>query len=153
MKTKLFLIPPLCVALLFTSLFCILIAGVVLTAKREWTFVGRDVVSTGYVKLQNVEVSGSGVMGMMLTTAYSKADSCHYPTKNGKCLTASGTIARPGVAACPRDWPFGKKFSLVGKEYTCEDRYATYLSPRLDIWVESGALEWGAQEKVIYVAE
>ena len=84
----------------------------------------------------------------MLTTAYSKKDSCHYP-KGDKCLTASGTIAKEGIAACPRNWPFGKKFYLDGREYTCQDRYASYLSPRLDIWVENDAADWGAQKKII----
>ena len=88
------------------SLFFILLAGAVLTAKREQTFVGSDIVSTGYVKLENGEM---GESIEMLTTAYSKADSCHYP-KGDKCLTASGEIAKVGVAACPRTGHSVKSF-------------------------------------------
>ena len=69
------------------SLFFILLAGAVLTAKREQTFVGSNVVSTGYVKLENGEMSESGVRGLASWYGESKEEcmgcSSHRITKCG----------------------------------------------------------------------
>ena len=73
----------------------------------------------------------------MLITHYSALDSCHYP-KEQKCLVASGKVAEIGMVACPIRYPFGTKFELSGRIYTCEDRYNADLSDRLDIFVGYG---------------
>jgi len=49
--------------------------------------------------------------------------------------TASGLPAGPGVAACPPDWPLGTRIVVEGYgPATCLDRYAPYLSRRVDLW-------------------
>mgnify|MGYP001578073688 CR=1 FL=1 len=74
---------------------------------------------------------------LMPITNYSEYDSCHYPVKGG-CLTASGTIASETTIACPRHWPLGTKVLIEDKEYTCEDRYNSNLSDRIDVWAGYG---------------
>ena len=50
--------------------------------------------------------------------------------------TASGVISGPGVAACPPDVRMGTRLVIEGVgEVQCLDRYASWLSPRVDVWV------------------
>ncbi len=52
--------------------------------------------------------------------------------------TASGAPVGPGVAACPRWMEFGTRLQLSGKvelAVTCLDRYAGWLTDRVDVWV------------------
>src|SRR5690242_20072263 len=53
-------------------------------------------------------------------------------------ITADGTPVGPDVAACPPDWPFGTVVSVQFEDgpriVICHDRYATFLSPRVDVW-------------------
>ena len=53
-------------------------------------------------------------------------------------ITADGTPVGPDVAACPPDWPFGTVVSVQFEDgprtVVCHDRYAAFLSPRVDVW-------------------
>lgn len=74
-----------------------------------------------------------------IVTQYSYADSCHNVV-DGKCLMASGRAVYVGAVACPRFLPLGSKVQIDGKNYTCEDRYATWVDtkrgmPTIDIFV------------------
>ena len=76
---------------------------------------------------------------IMAITAFSKKDSCHYPTGD-KCLTASGKVVADGMVACNKRYAFGTKFIIDGKEYICEDRYNEKLDltrgyETVDIWM------------------
>ena len=132
-------------SLLKTSLF-ILVVSVVSTALYARSNVLLDRGKEPVHIISKIRLNKGVLRGEMMVTAYSKESSCHYP-KNGKCLTAMGTYAREGIVACPRDWALGVKVLIASKEYTCEDRYAKYLSPRLDVWVEDHeeALNWGVK--------
>lgn len=79
-------------------------------------------------------------------TRYGRADSCHNPkTVNGKvlCLTAIGRDTKEGVTvACPKSIKLGTKVQILGRTYTCEDRYADWLDtkrgmPTFDIFLEA----------------
>ena len=68
-------------------------------------------------------------------TAYSEYDSCHYPG----CPMASGTKAYIGAIACPRAYALGTKVEIEGMGvYTCEDRTATFVDGRFDIFTGYG---------------
>lgn len=74
-------------------------------------------------------------------TNYSPTDSCHYKNRKGECLTASGLVAREGLAACPRSIPFGTRIRVANREYTCADRTAQWVQRRygatFDLYVNS----------------
>lgn len=133
---------------IFSSITLGIIATALLFGTRHYLVTGDVKTSTNITHIR----LGEKIVREILTTAYDKKSSCHYPVKEG-CLTASGKIAKEGMAACPRDWKLGQKFYLDGKEYTCQDRYAKYLSPRLDLWMENGARDYGVQEKTIYLVK
>lgn len=49
--------------------------------------------------------------------------------------TASGTYTHPGTAACPPTLRFGTELAIAGVGVVrCEDAYARWLSPRVDVW-------------------
>jgi len=83
-------------------------------------------------------------------TAYSEYDSCHYPAEGG-CLTASGKIAKEGMAASNL-YPFGTKLIIGGREFTVEDRISKRYNNRIDIFMGYGedgsqkAKEWGLKK-------
>ncbi len=74
------------------------------------------------------------------------------PANNG--LTASGTITRPGVAACGPGLPFGTHILLAtGRVVICLDRGGLISDGHLDIWIpvdidgtETTALRMGRRE-------
>lgn len=45
-------------------------------------------------------------------------------TDSSPDVTANGESVYVGGLACPRKYPFGQKFLIEGKEYTCNDRMA-----------------------------
>jgi len=67
-------------------------------------------------------------------TFYTKESSCHFPDNFGLglCQTASGQYGKEGVAACPRNIPFGTIIEIQGQRYICLDRYAQYLDKQRD---------------------
>lgn len=49
--------------------------------------------------------------------------------------TADGTPTGPGVAACPPGW-MGRTLAIEGVgTVVCHDAYASWLSPRVDVWL------------------
>lgn len=97
-------------------------------------------------------------------TAYSEIDSCHYPTKGGGCLTASGYVAKNGVSvACPYNIELGTQIEIAGKEYKCHDRTAHWVQNELgetyDIFVGYGkeahqkAKQFGSQNLKVKIYE
>jgi len=69
-------------------------------------------------------------------------------------IAANGHHVYDGLLACSREYAFGTKVTINGREYTCGDRmarkfdHATNLSmtkPHFDIWMtrKSDALAWG----------
>jgi hypothetical protein len=88
-------------------------------------------------------------------TAYSEIDSCHY----AGCPMASGVRAYVGAAACPSWYQLGTKIQILGEIYTCEDRTATRLDGRFDIFMGYGkashqrALQFGIQKLQVLILE
>jgi hypothetical protein len=86
-------------------------------------------------------------------TMYSKIETCPYT----QCITASGRkidASDTDVIACPREYKFGTRVIINGKEYVCEDRTAKRYNGRWDIWNGDdyqGALEWGRQTKTLLI--
>lgn len=75
--------------------------------------------------------------GILIAVASARAEPMDVTAYTLSGKTASGTIARPGSAACPPWYAFGKRLHLSGKfelDVTCEDHYAYWLSPRIDVW-------------------
>lgn len=72
---------------------------------------------------------------LILVTAYSEYDSCHYKD----CKVASGERASMGMIACPRRIKLGTKvwIETMGT-FTCADRYNKGLSDRFDIFFGYG---------------
>ena len=97
------------------------------------------------------------VLVLANVTHYTKQSSCHYPAKNGGCLTASGKIATPNkTAACPRKYKFGTKIKIDGKMYECQDRTAKKYGDRFDIFTDESlkeAFKWGKQLKQVEIYE
>jgi len=80
-----------------------------------------------------------------IQTRYSRADSCHNKRGN-ECLTAIGRDTKQNhTVACPRSLKLGTRIMIEGKEYVCEDRYATWLDgkrglPTVDVFAEADML-------------
>lgn len=114
----------------------------------------RDEVEMTYTKTITARVS-----------RYSELDSCHYPTKDGGCLTASGEVATAGHSiACPYDIPLGTVVSIAGVSYTCDDRTARWVQdgfslPTFDIFEGYGeqahtdAINFGAQTLDVTISQ
>lgn len=86
-------------------------------------------------------------------TAYSEYDSCHT---GASCLMASGVKAYVGAAACPRSYSLGTMVEVEGLgRYKCEDRTATWVDGRIDIFTGYGqegyneAIQFGKQVRKI----
>jgi len=91
-------------------------------------------------------------LGTRTITGYSSTiDQCD----SDPFITASGTEVRYGIAACPRDIPFGTKIKIDGKTYICEDRLNKKYDDRFDIWFPSRreALDYGLQQKEVIIIE
>ena len=77
-------------------------------------------------------------------------------TSSPRAVTASGSHAFDGAAACPRKYPFGTRFMIEGKIYECRDRLNRKYDNRFDIWKpsSSAARSFGKQTlKVVPVNE
>lgn len=78
---------------------------------------------------------GGAAMPTILVTGYS------LPGR-----TASGEAVGVGVAACPPWMAFGTLVHLSGKvelDVHCADRYAYWLSPRIDVWTRYSREAYG----------
>lgn len=87
-------------------------------------------------------------------TAYTGVESCHNPN----CAMASGKRAYVGAVACPRSIPLGTRVEIGSLgTYICEDRTATYVDGRYDIFFGYtqedyyAALEFGKQYMTITI--
>jgi 3D (Asp-Asp-Asp) domain-containing protein len=81
-------------------------------------------------------------------TAYSSSPD---ETWGDPFITASGREVFEGLVACPRRFPFGTRFLIGSRIYTCWDRLHARFDHRFDIWKPSKeeALEFGRQVLVI----
>ena len=52
-------------------------------------------------------------------------------------ITASGKTTKHGIVACPRQYPFGTRVEILGKEYVCEDRMNRRYDDEWDIWMQT----------------
>ena len=64
---------------------------------------------------------------------------------------ASGREVYDGLVACPRRYPFGTRFRIGSRIYTCWDRLHMRFDHRFDIWKPSKeeALRFGKRVLVI----
>jgi 3D (Asp-Asp-Asp) domain-containing protein len=85
-------------------------------------------------------------------TAYSSEPE---QTDDTPFVTASGKRVRKGIAACPRDIPFGTEIEIDGEVYICEDRMSQKYDGRFDVWMktEEEAWEFGRQLKEVKILE
>ena len=81
-------------------------------------------------------------------TAYSSSPD---ETWGDPFITASGREVHDGLVACPRKFPFGTRFRIGSRIYTCWDRLHTRFDHRFDIWKSSKqeALRFGKRVIVI----
>lgn len=85
-----------------------------------------------------------------IITAYSSSPN---ETDDTPFITASGRRVFDGVVACPRRYPFGTRFKIGGRAYTCWDRLHYRFDDRFDIWMatKSQALQFGFRKLVVEV--
>ena len=86
-------------------------------------------------------------------TAYCSCSKCCGKTTG---RTASGTKATAGrTIAAPKNFKFGTKLKINGKEYTVEDRGGAIKGNRIDIFVgsHSAALRWGVRYLPVEVSK
>lgn len=86
-------------------------------------------------------------------TAYCSCSKC-CGKRTGR--TASGTKATAGrTIAAPKNFKFGTKLKINGKEYTVEDRGGAIKGNRIDIFVgsHSAALRWGVRYLPVEVSK
>ena len=117
-------------------LACSVLAGtIVLTSAPR----GRDIA------LPSVDVPTQFTAEV---TAYSSSPD---ETWGDPFITASGREVHDGLVACPRKFPFGTRFRIGSRIYTCWDRMHKRFDHRFDIWKSSKqeALRFGKQELVI----
>lgn len=81
-------------------------------------------------------------------TAYSSSPD---ETWGNPFITASGREVYDGLVACPRKFPFGTRFRIGSRVYTCWDRTDKRFDHRFDIWKPSKeeALRFGKQVLVV----
>lgn len=81
-------------------------------------------------------------------TAYSSSPD---ETWGDPFITASGREVHDGLVACPRRFPFGTRFRIGSRIYTCWDRLHMRFDHRFDIWKPSKfeALQFGKRVLVI----
>lgn len=99
-----------------------------------------------------VNNSGSSVKVYKITAYCACAKCCGKTTGR----TASGTKATAGrTIAAPKNFKFGTKLKINGKEYTVEDRGGAIKGNRIDIFVgsHSAALRWGVRYLPVEVSK
>ncbi len=82
-----------------------------------------------------------------IVTAYTSSVA---ETDQDPFITASGSIAGKGAAACPSKYPFGIRISIAGETFTCLDRMHSRFRDGefYDIWMpsRSEAIAFGRQK-------
>jgi len=73
-------------------------------------------------------------IGIQKISYYSEYDSCHYEG----CPMKSGNRAYIGAVACPTEYPLFTEISINGIKYICEDRTASWVGDRFDIFTGFG---------------
>jgi 3D (Asp-Asp-Asp) domain-containing protein len=83
-------------------------------------------------------------------TAYSSSPD---ETWGDPFITASGREVYDGLVACPRKYPFGTRFKIGSRIYTCWDRMHKRFDYRFDIWKPSKeeALQFGRKVLTVEV--
>ena|SRR3990167_3858699 len=112
-----------------------IIIGLVLTSSL---FQGS---TTTYVREEPVEIVKAEV------SAYTSSVD---ETDDEPFITASGSVVRKGIVACPHRLEFGTKVEIKGKVYVCEDRMNRRYRDQenYDIWMthKELAYEFGRQQ-------
>ena len=85
-----------------------------------------------------------------IITAYSSSPD---ETDDTPFITASGRRVFDGLIACPRRYPFGTRFKIGGRDYTCWDRLHYRFDDRFDIWMatKNQALQFGLRKLIVEV--
>jgi 3D (Asp-Asp-Asp) domain-containing protein len=85
-------------------------------------------------------------------TAYSSSPD---ETWGDPFITASGRRVFDGLVACPRTFPFGTKFKIGRRTYSCYDRLHKKYDDRFDIWMSTkdAALEFGRRQVPVELLE
>jgi len=85
--------------------------------------------------------------GTVITAEVTSYSSDPAETDDTPEITASGTRVHDGTLACPKQYAFGTKVEIAGKEYVCEDRMSRKYPDRWDVWSPSkeAATEWGVK--------
>ena len=147
------------VDILFASAYIFLMAIVFLcVSPKEVEVIVAEQETEVEVKVEAVEVPQTTKqeeyvsLGSFSTTAFCPCDECsggwgHY--------TSSGATATEGVTIAVDESiiPIGTKVYIDGHEYIAQDTGAWIEGYEIDIFFEdhATALEWGRQEKEVYV--
>ena len=121
-------------------LSCIVVSGtIVLTAspkRSDITLAAPDI---------EIEVAKDFTAEV---TAYSSSPD---ETFGDGLITASGREVHDGLVACPRKYPFGTRFKIGSRVYTCWDRLHPRFDHRFDIWKPSkeDALQFGLRRMTV----
>jgi 3D (Asp-Asp-Asp) domain-containing protein len=93
--------------------------------------------------------------GVTITAEVTSYSSDPSETDDTPTITASGSTVHEGTLACPRDYAFGTKVVIEGKEYICEDRMNRKYPDRFDVWSPSkeAATAWGLQTLTITIEQ
>ena len=126
--------------LLLIPLSFILLAGAVLTAKRERTFVGSNVVSTGYVKVKDGGVSGIPPQMERIKMCESSG---RHTDKNGKVLRGKVNPHDIGLYQISEVYWLDKALSLGF------DIYDEKGNEDMAVWIYThhGAIPWKWSKK------
>lgn len=88
----------------------------------------------------------------MFVTAYTSCDANIAVVKKCDGITASGQIARWGIAACGRAYPFGTVFEVEDLGLVaCYDRGGGVTNDLLDIWIPRGGSIGGARWRTVTI--
>ena len=88
----------------------------------------------------------------MFVTAYTSCDGNIAIVKKCDGITASGQLARWGIAACGRAYPFGTVFEVEDLGMVaCYDRGGGVTNDLLDIWIPRGGSIGGARWRSVTI--
>ncbi len=88
----------------------------------------------------------------MFVTAYTSCDANISRVKRCDGITASGRVARWGIAACGRAYPFGTVFEVPDLGlFACYDRGGGVTNDLLDIWIPPGRSIGGARWRMVTI--
>lgn len=119
-----------------------------------------DTSTSGYLALQSNSLlpispvdAGGPKKIIKIVTAYYPAPS---ETDSDPCIAASGLnicSTSENICACPRKYPFGTKFLIGNKIYSCQDRLSKKYDDRIDLLMSSKeeVLKWGKRKLEVTV--